>query len=490
DPEFFQSDSVSLAGSLASVGSTGSDGTGAVEGVTAVPQTASSGASEQPTEYETSPAKDGVPTAEEATEATEANAGVGEDGEEDQGTDPNQAGIYTEHVFTDPLGVGPTEGSGEGGLTSQSEDLDSSEAETLRMSSALPTMWLGAQNGCLYVHSSVARWRKCLHAIKLKDSILSIVHVKGRVLVALADGTLAIFHRGIDDQWDLTNYHLLDLGRPHHSIRCMTVVHDKVWCGYRNKIYVIQPKAMRIEKSFDAHPRKESQVRQLAWVGDGIWVSIRLDSTLRLFHAHTYQHLQDVDIEPYVSKMLGTGKLGFSFVRITALVMSCSRLWVGTGNGVIISIPLSEGMVLLKHANKTTGIVPNRPGAAVRVYGDESSDCAAPGGFVPYCSMAHAQLCFHGHREAVKFFVTVPGEKTSCADSGSDDPASESSEITSSEPKTYLVMSGGEGYIDFRIGDEGGELDGLSESTGSQQLAPTKAEQSHLIVWQVTTSHD
>lgn len=60
-----------------------------------------------------------------------------------------------------------------------------------------------------------------------------------------------------------------------------------------------------LQKSFDAHPRKESQVRQLAWVGDGIWVSIRLDSTLRLFHAHTYQHLQDVDIEPYVSKMLG-----------------------------------------------------------------------------------------------------------------------------------------------------------------------------------------
>lgn len=50
-----------------------------------------------------------------------------------------------------------------------------------------------------------------------------------------------------DGQWDLTNYHLLDLGRPHHSIRCMVVVHEKVWCGYRNKIYVIQPKAMRIE---------------------------------------------------------------------------------------------------------------------------------------------------------------------------------------------------------------------------------------------------
>lgn len=92
----------------------------------------------------------------------------------------------------------------------------------------------------------------------------------------------------------------------------------------------------------DAHPRRESQVRQLAWLGEGVWVSIRLDSTLRLYHAHTYQHLQDVDIEPYVSKMLGTGKLGFSFVRITALLISSNRLWIGTGNGVIISVPLSE----------------------------------------------------------------------------------------------------------------------------------------------------
>ena len=55
--------------------------------------------------------------------------------------------------------------------------------------------------------------------------------------------------------------------------------------------------------------RKESQVRQMAWVGDGVWVSIRLDSTLRLYHAHTQEHLQDVDIEPYVSKMLGESRV-------------------------------------------------------------------------------------------------------------------------------------------------------------------------------------
>ena len=65
------------------------------------------------------------------------------------------------------------------------------------------------------------------------------------------------------------------------------------------------------EKIFHAQNyfRKESQVRQMAWVGDGVWVSIRLDSTLRLYHAHTQEHLQDVDIEPYVSKMLGKSPL-------------------------------------------------------------------------------------------------------------------------------------------------------------------------------------
>ena len=54
----------------------------------------------------------------------------------------------------------------------------------------------------------------------------------------------------------------------------------------------------------------------MAWVGDGVWVSIRLDSTLRLYHAHTHEHLQDVDIEPYVSKMLGESNSHYCLRRL------------------------------------------------------------------------------------------------------------------------------------------------------------------------------
>ncbi|XP_034045451.1 C-Jun-amino-terminal kinase-interacting protein 3 isoform X4 [Thalassophryne amazonica] len=436
-------------------------------------------------------------SAEEATEATE----VPETTATHTDVRSGPPGPFTEHVFTDPQPHPPnTSDRGTGQSKEEISQLPETEDgvdEAKTYTSVAPTMWLGAQNGWLYVHSAVGNWKKCLHSIKLKDSVLSLVHVKGRVLVALADGTLAIFHRSeADGQWDLSNYHLMDLGRPHHSIRCMAVVHDKVWCGYKNKIHVIQPKSMQIEKSFDAHPRRESQVRQLAWIGDGVWVSIRLDSTLRLYHAHTHQHLQDVDIEPYVSKMLGTGKLGFSFVRITALLIGGNRLWVGTGNGVIISIPLTETVVLHRgqllglRANKVS---PTSSGGVIHVYGDDGSE-KSTGSFIPYCSMAQAQLCFHGHRDAVKFFVSVPGNvlatlNGSVLDSPSEGQGSTAPpEAEAQSVQNVLVLSGGEGYIDFRIGDGEDDETEDAENEEALQMKPglSKAERSHIIVWQVS----
>lgn len=48
------------------------------------------------------------------------------------------------------------------------EDLDN-------MSSVLPTIWLGFENGCIFVHSAKSQWRQCLHSVKLKDAVLSIM---------------------------------------------------------------------------------------------------------------------------------------------------------------------------------------------------------------------------------------------------------------------------------------------------------------------------
>ncbi|UYV62533.1 SPAG9, partial [Cordylochernes scorpioides] len=371
-----------------------------------------------------------------------------------------------------------------------------------KISSVLPTMWLGAQNGKLYVHSSVAQWFRCIDSVQLPDAILTIVHIRGRVFVSLANGSVAIFHRSSDGQWDLGNYHLLDLGQPNHSIRCMAVVHDKIWCGITNHVHIIDAKTLTVElptswrcavqAGFVAHPRKESQVRLLAWAGDGVWLSLRLDSTLRLFHAHTHQHLQDLDLEPCVTRMLGTGQLGFSFVRITSLLISSSRLWIGTGNGVIISVPLSDSKLALNWQSiwgKPNNVISQfliishlecvcpeeeeegQPGdeatTRVRVYSD-CKEAVTPGSYIPHVDITKAQLSFHGHRDAVKFFVAVPGTDSHSGCHGNwlklwvfpvgtgSNPfrnhSSKSSSKQSPEPCKYmLVMSGGEGYIDFRL---------------------------------------
>lgn len=363
------------------------------------------------------------------------------------------------------------------------ESLEEQNTNHKLMSSVLATMWLGAQNGMLFIHSAVTNWNQCLHSVKLNDAVLSIVHVNGSVVVALANGTVAVFNRDIEGEWDLSQYHLVQLGLPLHSIRCLSVVGDKVWCGYRNKVHVLDPKDLVVVHTLEAHPRKESQVKQLAWLGEGVWVSIRLDSTLRLYHAHTYQHLQDVDIDPYVSKMLGTGKVGFSFVRITALLISSNRLWIGTGNGVIISVPLSEC------GGNSAAIVPRGtilPGAGVRV-------TPIPGSYIPFCSMAHAQLSFHGHRDPVKFFVSVPGNGGMSAASTPSEATSAAVTPVSGPPKTpaaMLVMSGGEGYIDFRIGDGEMEESVTEDPTVTDLEAISQGEhkdvKSHLIVWQVS----
>ena len=89
----------------------------------------------------------------------------------------------------------------------------------------------------------------------------------------------------------------------------------------------------------------------------------------------------------------------FSFVRITALQVSCNRLWLGTGNGVIISVPLqAPNMVKSSSGNLIEDVIEARwvmknvhvyakpvlfskqPGGPVWVYADKK-DRVIPGTF-------------------------------------------------------------------------------------------------------------
>ncbi|XP_030013755.1 C-Jun-amino-terminal kinase-interacting protein 4 isoform X2 [Sphaeramia orbicularis] len=300
----------------------------------------------------------------------------------------------------------------------------------------LGTVWIGTQEGSILIHSASAGRRRCLQSISLTEGVHSLTYSQSQVIAGLADGTLAFFSHS-SDGWNLQLHTVMPLGsNPLQPIRCCLAKGGRMWVGYWNKIHVVDIESKKVEQTFSVSERSEQQVRFLCAGGSGVWTSCRLDPILRLFDWSSGRPLQEVDFSALASKTLGQAFLTLSPLQISSLTVISGRLWVGTGGGAILAIPLSI-----------------------------TSEAVS----IPYCSMASAQLCYHGHRQAVRFIIAAPG----CLITSPG-----SSTVTTSQ----LILSGGEGYINFRIGD-----DASDESVELSQATPQRSERSHMIIWQNPT---
>ncbi|KAM6994672.1 C-Jun-amino-terminal kinase-interacting protein 4 isoform 2-T2 [Tautogolabrus adspersus] len=295
------------------------------------------------------------------------------------------------------------------------------------------TVWIGTQEGSILVHSASAGRRRCLQSVSLSESVHSLTYSQGQVIAGLADGTLAFFSH-TSGGWNLLSHFTMPLGsNPLQPIRCCLAKGSRLWVGYWNKVHVVDIDSKKVDQTFAVSERSEQQVRFLSAGGSGVWTSCRLDPILRLFDWSTGRPLQEVDLTALVTKTLGAAFLSLSPLQISSLTVISGRLWVGTGGGAIFSIPLSI-----------------------------TSEAVS----IPYCAIASTQLCYHGHRQAVRFIFAAPG----CLITSPD-----SSTVTTSQ----LILSGGEGYINFRMGD-----DASDESAELSQSSPQRSERSHMFIWQ------
>ncbi|KAM6935426.1 C-Jun-amino-terminal kinase-interacting protein 4 isoform 1-T1 [Lycodopsis pacificus] len=298
------------------------------------------------------------------------------------------------------------------------------------------TVWIGTQEGSILVHSASASKRRCLQSVSLSEGVHSLKYSQDQVIAGLADGTLAFFSHS-SGGWNLQSHSVMPLGsNPLQPIRCCLAKGGRLWVGYWNKVHVVDVASKKVEQTFSVSERSEQQVRFLCAGGSGVWTSCRLDPILRLFDWSTGRPLQEVDFTVLVTKTLGQAFLTLSPLQISSLTVISGRLWVGTGGGAIFSIPLSI-----------------------------TSEAVS----IPYCSISSAQLCYHGHRQAVRFIIAAPG--CLIVSPGS-------SNVTSSQ----LILSGGEGYINLRIGDDANE-----GSLELSQATPQRSERSHMIIWQNPT---
>ena len=114
----------------------------------------------------------------------------------------------------------------------------------------------------------------------------------------------------------------------------------------------------------------------------------------------------------------------------------------------------------------------------------------------PYCNISDAQFSFHGHRDSVRFFLNVPNltiQKSPVTPSGPS-PTKPGPGVYE-KAETLLVLSGGHGYIDFRIGDtsalgkksniDSEDVKLATNEAGDDSNSLKKNDRAYLIVWQI-----
>lgn len=157
--------------------------------------------------------------------------------------------------------------------------------------------------------------------------------------------------------------------KKNYPIRCAVVAGANIWCGYRNLVMVFRIDDLKLLNVHAAHSSTEEQVRLLATVNYNSGVDqfviciLRLDCVIRIYQNDSpFDCIYTIDLEPTINKFLVcnlsnqrgqrenqqineqelNNKVGLSvinFIRLTSIKVTENRIWLGTNNGVIMTVP-------------------------------------------------------------------------------------------------------------------------------------------------------
>jgi len=180
-------------------------------------------------------------------------------------------------------------------------------------------------------------------------------------------------------------------------------------------------------------------------------------AVVRLFHPITHECICDVNLAPAVNKMLSgcddiIRQHKAACLRVTAMLVCRDLLWVGTSAGVVLTIPtphLTPTSSRLSSPPPVTGLSHGHTGHVRFLTCVEAT---------PEVRSSRSHHPVHHHRYSLK---------------GKDALVSViSSTANVSLGSRMLVISGGDGYEDFRH-------TGFSDSVGREDST------NHLLLWQI-----
>ncbi|XP_062241277.1 rho guanine nucleotide exchange factor 17-like [Platichthys flesus] len=344
------------------------------------------------------------------------------------------------------------------------EDLLSIDPEAYQSS-----VWLGTEDGCIHVYQSSDNIRNRKNSMKMQhaSSILCILFLDNKVFVSLANGEVIVYQREAGSFWDAQSSQTLVLGSPTSPVTKMVPVGGKLWCGSQNRILIINTTTLVQEHWFQVGSDSSRCVTCMVAYGQGVWLALQGSAQVRLYHAQTWESLTEVDMAPAVHKMLAGADAIIrqhkaACLRITALLACKDLLWIGTSAGVVLTL-----------------VIP-----AV------SSGTGAGTLKSPLVPMGSA----HGHTGHVRFLTSIelpegfdmnfPLPSTDSTGTQSQSSSTVDGNLQRHDsarrrasahipPKTnHLVISGGDGYEDFRLTNSS-ETIGRDDSTN------------HLLLWRV-----
>ncbi|XP_065141979.1 rho guanine nucleotide exchange factor 10-like protein isoform X1 [Paramisgurnus dabryanus] len=198
------------------------------------------------------------------------------------------------------------------------------------------TICVGLQDGNILVYGSVDTAAQCLLTFCNPECcpVLCLKHSDNFLFAGLSNGKVAVYNRKSGEGlWDPDSCRHVVIG--YAPVLKLLRIDECVWASCANQVSVIEGSSLRTQ-SFEAHPDAMVSVTHMVRAGGGVWMAFSEGSSLRLFHTETLEHLQEINIST-PSAYLSPGQKS---VCVTSLLICQGLLWVGTAQGIIVTLPM------------------------------------------------------------------------------------------------------------------------------------------------------
>uniref|UniRef100_A0A5S6QTI7 DH domain-containing protein n=1 Tax=Trichuris muris TaxID=70415 RepID=A0A5S6QTI7_TRIMR len=318
------------------------------------------------------------------------------------------------------------------------------------------TTWVGTENGSIQIYDrdDCNHPGRCKLETQLGTSIRCMTYYDDKIFIALGNGNIGFYECHDENKGTLGDLRLLQIEQKFPPISAMTVATNKLWCGTRNRLLVINLTTLKIECLFAVNNDRESYVACLAANALAVWLSMYNSPAVKLYHAGKFECLLEISISPTVTKTLAgcddiIRQHKLACLRITTLMCCKDMLWIGTSAGVLCYLSSPQ----VAHQTSKISVTPNLFSTRI------------------------------GHMGPCRFLVSIdvpdcPMDEYASGKRCKTNDLSRrrmSLNVANLHQRNVYVISGGEGLEDYQDGtnDENDDSFGMEDSTN------------YLIIWKV-----